>query len=180
MSLDLFGSWSGALRILVFSAPTYVGLALVRRFARKRTVSEDNLFKLIEAVGMSSAIAPSTLFKSKPWAKELSGRSILVLFQDFMGWLFVWSVCFQSYAPEKLPILLHRGEWQRKVIRRVRAIPERIVAAPCGEGTTTIDASTAVLIETDGSLSVLTEPSSSAGLSHPSDVASPRSGGEAR
>jgi uncharacterized membrane protein YcaP (DUF421 family) len=178
MSLDLFGSWSGVMRVLLVGALAYVGLIVVLRVTGKRTLSKMNAFDLIVTVALGSALASTMLSKSTPLAEGLAGMTLLVLLQYAVTWLSVRSDRFQDFVKAKPSILLHRGEWQRAAMRQERVTQEEILAALHAQGTAAIDASTTVLIETDGSLSVLTEQSPSAGLSSLSNV--PRGFGEDR
>lgn len=173
MSLDLFGSWSGILRVLLVGALAYVGLVVVLRITGKRTLSKMNAFDLIVTVALGSALASTMLSKSTPLAEGLAGMTLLVLLQYAVTWASVRSDRFQAFVKAKPSILLHRGEWQRRAMRQERVTQEEILAALRNQGTSAINATTTVVIETDGSLSVLTEQSSSAGLSSLSNVPRP-------
>src|SRR5690606_12051560 len=55
-------------------------------------------------------------------------------------------------------LLVVRGEFLRGVMQRVRVTDTEVYAALRGHGITDIERAVAVVLETDGSFSVLTEP----------------------
>lgn len=156
MSFDLFGSWSGLLRVLVVGTLAYGGLVLVLRVTGKRTLSKMNAFDLVVTVALGSALASTMLSKSVPLVEGLSGMTLLVLLQFAVTWLSVRSERVQGLVKAQPTILLHRGAWRQAAMRRERVTEEEVLAALRSQGTTHIEGTTTVVIETDGSLSVLT------------------------
>ena len=179
MPLDLFGSWSGILRVLVVGALAYVGFVVMLRVTGKRPLSKMNALECFVAVALGSALASTMLSKTTPLAEGLAGMTLLVLLQYVVTWASVRSDRFQDFVKAKPSILLHRGEWQNAAMRQERVTQEEILAALRSQGTMAIGPTTTVVIETDGSLSVLTGQSSSAGPSSLSNVPRPlgRDGG---
>jgi uncharacterized membrane protein YcaP (DUF421 family) len=171
VSIDLFDGWTGILRVLVVGTLAYVGLVLVLRVTGKRTLSKMNAFDLIVTVALGSALASTMLSKSTPLAEGLAGMTLLVLLQFAVTWASVRSEALQGLVKAQPAILLHRGEWQRAAMRRERVTEEEILAALRGQGAKRVDATTTVVIETDGSLSVLSGSPSGEGRSSLANVA---------
>jgi uncharacterized membrane protein YcaP (DUF421 family) len=180
MPFDLFGSWSGIVRVLVVGALAYVGLVLVLRVTGKRTLSKMNAFDLVVTVALGSALASTMLSKSVPLAEGLAGMTLLVLLQYAVTWLSVRSDRVQDVVKAKPAILLHQGEWQRRAMTRERVTREEVLAALRSQGTAVVDATTTVVIETDGSLSVLTGQGAPEGRSSLSNVAPEPGAGQGR
>lgn len=180
MPFDLFGSWSGLLRVLLVGTLAYAGLLLVLRATGKRTLSKMNAFDFVVTVALGSALASTMLSKSVPLGEGLAGMTLLVLLQYVVTWLSVRSERIQDIVKAHPTILLHRGEWQRAAMRQERVTEEEVLAALRGQGARMVDATTTVLIETDGSLSVLTGPASGGGSSSLANVASPAGPGDSR
>ena len=170
MSDDLLGSWSGLLRVLLVGTLAYVGLVLVLRVTGKRTLSKMNAFDLVVTVALGSALATTMLSKSTPLLEGLAGMTLLVVLQFAVTWLSVRSERVQDVVKAQPSILLHRGEWRRAAMRRERVTEEEVLAAVRAQGSTSIDASTTVVLETDGALSVLTGSSPGAGSSSLANV----------
>jgi len=178
MSFDLFGSWSGLLRVLLVGTLAYAGLLLVLRATGKRTLSKMNAFDFVVTVALGSALASTMLSKSVPLSEGLAGMTLLVLLQYAVTWLSVRSERIQDIVKAQPTILLHRGEWQRAAMKQERVTEEEVLAALRGQGARMVDATTTVLIETDGSLSVLTGPASGGSMSSLANVASPAGPGD--
>lgn len=172
MSHDLFGSWSGILRVLLVGTLAYVGLVLVLRITGKRTLSKMNSFDLVVTVALGSALSSTMLSTSRPLAEGLSGMTLLVLLQYVVTWLSVRSERVQHLVKAQPTILLHQGEWQRTTMKRERVTEEEVLAAMRNQGVRTVSKTTTVVIETDGSLSVLTGQAAGEGASSLANVAS--------
>ena len=173
MTIDLFQGWSGILRVLLVGTLAYAGLVVVLRVTGKRTLSKMNAFDLIVTVALGSALASTMLSKSTPLAEGLAGLTLLILLQYAVTWLSVRSERFQGLVKAQPAILVHRGRWDEAALRRERVTKEEVLAALRSEGTHAMDDTTTVVIETDGSLSVLSGQPSGEGPSSLSNVARP-------
>ena len=163
--IDLFEGWGGVLRVLVVGTLAYAGLVLVLRVTGKRTLSKMNAFDFVVTVALGSALASTMLSKSTPLAEGLAGMVLLVLLQFAVTWLSVRSEAVQNLVKAQPSILVYRGEWQEAVLRRERVTREEVLAGLRSQGRKVMDETTTVVMETDGSLSVLTGPPSGRGRS---------------
>ena len=172
MTIDFFQGWGGILRVLVVGTLAYAGLVLVLRVTGKRTLSKMNAFDLVVTVALGSALASTMLSKSTPLAEGLAGLTLLVLLQYAVTWLSVRSERFQGLLKAQPAILVHRGRWHEAALRRERVTKEEVLAALRSEGARALDDTTTVVIETDGTLSVLSgqptdeTPSSLSNMAH--------------
>lgn len=176
MSADLFDGWSGIVRVLVVGTLAYAGLVLVLRVTGKRTLSKMNSFDLVVTVALGSALASTMLSKGTPLAEGLAGMTLLVLLQYAVTWLSVRSERFQDVVKAQPAMLVHRGRWQEAALRRERVTREEVLSALRSQGQKALDDTTTVVIETDGSLSVLFGQLSGGALSSLSNVAGPTEG----
>lgn len=176
MTIDLFQGWGGILRVIVVGTLAYAGLVLVLQLTGKRTLSKMNAFDLIVTVALGSALASTMLAKSTPLAEGLTGLVLLVALQYAITWLSVRSERVQGLVKAQPAILVHRGQFQRIAMRRERVTEEEVLAALRGQGAKSLDESTTVVIETDGSLSVLSGEASGEG---PSSLANVRGADQA-
>jgi uncharacterized membrane protein YcaP (DUF421 family) len=166
--IDLFEDGVG--RVLMVGTLAYAGLVLVLRVTGKRTLSKMNAFDLIVTVALGSALASTMLSKSTPLAEGLAGMTLLVLLQFAVTWLSVRSEAVQNLVKAQPAILVHRGQWQEAALRRERVTREEVLAALRSQGRKAMDETTTVVIETDGSLSVLTGQGSGEGSSSLANV----------
>ena len=170
MSIDLFQGWGGIGRVIVVGTLGYVGLIVVLRVTGKRTLSKMNAFDLIVTVALGSGLASTMLSKSVPLAEGLAGLTLLVLLQYAVTWASVRSERVQSLVKAKPVLLIHGGRWQRDAMRRERITQEEILASMRNQGHKAVDETTTVILETDGSPSVLTGEPSGKGISSLANV----------
>ena len=168
--LDLFQDWAGIGRVLLVGTLAYAGLVVVLRVTGKRTPSKMNAFDLVLTVALGSALASTMLSKSTPLAEGLAGMTLLVLLQFAVTWASVRSKAVDNLVKAQPALLVHRGQWQEVAMRRERVTREEVRAALRSQGTKGVDETTTMVIETDGSLSVLSGPVPGEGTSSLADV----------
>lgn len=171
MEWMLFQDWAGIVRVLVVGTLAYVLLIVILRLTGKRTLSKMNAFDLIVTVALGSALASTMLSKSVPLAEGMLGLALLVMLQYLVTWLSVRSERFQSLVKAQPQLLVHRGQWMHDAMRRERVTEEEVLAALRNQGTRGIGETTTVVLETDGSLSVVSGDRSPTGRSSLATVA---------
>lgn len=173
MVIDLYDGWTGILRVIVTGTLAYAGLLVVLRATGKRTLSKMNAFDPVVTVALGSALAATMLDRATPLAEGLTGLTLLVLLQFAVTWASVRSDRPLDIVKTKPQILVYRGTRARTAIRRERVTWEEIMPALRAHKQAAIDEGTTVVIETDGSLSVLShapgagDRSTLAGLGRP-------------
>lgn len=177
MTIDLFDGWGGVGRVLVVGTLAYAGLVLVLRVTGKRTLSKMNAFDLVVTVALGSALASTMLSTGTPLAEGLAGMALLVLLQFAVTWASVRSEAVQSLVKAQPAILVHRGRWQEAAMRRERVTREEVLAALRSQGEAELTDAATVVIETDGTLSVLASAPSGGTRSSLANVAGAERGG---
>jgi uncharacterized membrane protein YcaP (DUF421 family) len=152
-----FQGWSGVLRVALVGTLAYLALILALRVTGKRTLSKMNAFDLIVTVALGSALATTMLSKSVAYVEGVLALALLIGLQFAVTWLSVRSEAFQDLVKAQPSLLVHRGRWMNAALRRERVTREEVLAALRQQGVATLDDATVVL-ETDGSLSVLSGP----------------------
>lgn len=171
--IDLFDGWDGVWRVIVVGTLAYAGLVAVLRVTGKRTLSKMNAFDFVVTIALGSALASTMLSKSTPLAEGMTGMALLVLLQFAVTWASVRSETVQGLLKAQPALLVHRGRWLEAAMRRERVTREEVLAALRIHGAKVIDDMTTVVIETDGSLSVLTGSPSGSGASSLSNASGP-------
>jgi uncharacterized membrane protein YcaP (DUF421 family) len=161
----LFDGWAGIARVVVVGTLAYVLLICVLRITGKRTLSKMNAFDLIVTVALGSALATTMLSEDVPLAEGMLGLTLLVMLQYVVTWLSARSDWFQNLVKAQPQLLVHRGAWMREAMRRERITEVEVLAALRNQGIPAIGEETTVVLETDGSLSILKETPSGEGLS---------------
>ncbi|MEX0760714.1 MAG: YetF domain-containing protein [Tistlia sp.] len=150
-----FDSWYDLLRIMVVGACAYLGLILLLRATGKRTLSKMNAFDLIVTVALGSTLATVLLSGDVSLSEGLLAFALLCGLQYAVAWLSVRSERFQGLIKAEPSLLFFRGRYLEATLRRERVTHEEILAAVRAQGFAELSAVAAVVLETDGSFSVV-------------------------
>ena len=151
----LFDTWFGLVRIVVVGTAAYAALVLILRVSGKRTLAKLNAFDLVVTVALGSTLATVLLSKSVALADGLLGFALLVGLQYAVAWLSVRSPRFGAVVKSEPSLLLHRGRFLEGAMRRQRVTQEEVVSALRSSGLARPEDAAAVVLEKDGSLSVV-------------------------
>jgi len=151
----LFDSWAGLGRVLLVGTLAYGVLVLLLRISGKRTLSKLNAFDLVVTVALGSTLATVLLSKSVALAEGVLALALLICLQFAIAWLSVRSPRIQALVKAEPTLLLHRGRFLEGTMLRERITREEILAALRSSGTAEVDKVAAVVLETDGSISVI-------------------------
>jgi uncharacterized membrane protein YcaP (DUF421 family) len=150
-----FNNWAGLGRVLIVGALAYAALVLLLRISGKRTLSKMNAFDLVVTVALGSTLASVLLSKDVPLAEGVLAFWVLVALQYGLAWLSVRSERFQGLIKSEPALLLYRGRMLQDTLRRERVAGEEVHAAVRAQGIAAIEEVEAVVLETDGSFSVI-------------------------
>lgn len=150
-----FDSWQGLMRVPIVGLAAYVALIVMLRGSGKRTLSKMNAFDLIVTVALGSTLATVLLSDSVPLLEGVLALALLVYLQYAITWLSVRSERFQTLIKAEPTLLVHEGRYLDAALRRQRVTREEIDAALRQHGQADIANVTSVVLETDGSLSVI-------------------------
>ena len=150
-----FDNWQGLLRVLIVGIAAYAALIVMLRGSGKRTLSKMNAFDLIVTVALGSTFATVLLSNSVPLLEGILGLALLVYLQYAITWLSVRSERFQNLIKAEPTLLVHEGQYLDAALHRQRVTREEIDAALRQSGQTDIAEVISVVLETDGSLSVI-------------------------
>jgi uncharacterized membrane protein YcaP (DUF421 family) len=147
----------------------YASLVVILRVSGRRTLSKMNAFDLVVTVALGSILATVILSKDSTLAQGSLAFALLVGMQFLMTWSSVrWRWVRRDYRRAGAALL--RGGLALPALKAARVTPAEVKAAVRSQGIAYMDAVTAVVIETDGSFSVVT---SSAGARSSLDGVAP-------
>lgn len=159
-----FDGWTGLLRVAVIAPLAYFALIAVLRVSGKRTLSKLNAFDFVVTVALGSTLATVLLSKSVALAEGVLALVLLVVLQYVIAWLSVRSERFQTLVKAEPALVCHRGRLLENAMRRERLTREEVLAAIRASGIESLDKVGAVVLETDGTISVLDQlPAEGAG-----------------
>lgn len=156
-----FDNWSGLARVAVMGATAYAALVIVLRLSGKRTLAKMNAFDLVVTVALGSTLATILLSKDVAFAEGVLAFLMLVLLQYAIAALSVRSKLVERLAKSDPAMLLADGRIDDQALRRERVTREEVLAAVRGSGAGAVEDIAAVVLETDGTFSVV--PQSRAG-----------------
>lgn len=151
----IFDSWAGLGRILLIAPLAYLALVVILRVSGKRTLTKLNAFDLVVTVALGSTLATVLLSKSVALVEGVLAMALLVGFQFAITWLAVRSPSVDRLIKSEPTLLLHNGEFLSQALHAQRVTQDEVLAALRSSGISDLSGVKAVVLETDGSMSVL-------------------------
>jgi uncharacterized membrane protein YcaP (DUF421 family) len=158
----LFQGWTPLLRTAIGTTVTYVALVVLLRIAGPRTLAKWYAFDLIVTVALGSTFANSVLSGDITVAQSLVGFVILIGLQFITAMAVAhWSQLRVVVNPQPT-LLLHQGRFVHDAMRSQRVAEADVRAAVRQHGIARIEDVGAVVLEADGTFSVIRELGSAA------------------
>jgi uncharacterized membrane protein YcaP (DUF421 family) len=155
MPMIFFKDWSSLLRVLVTGVLAYAALVALLRTSGKRTLAQMNVFDFVVTVAFGSTLATVLLSRDVPLADGVAAFAILIFLQLAVAWLSVRSPFFSGLVKSRPRLLLHDGRILAQAMREARMKEEELLQAVRNQGIASLAEVTAVVLETNGSLSVI-------------------------
>ena len=150
-----FGNIDGLIRVVVVGTCAYAGLILVLRIAGKRSLAKLNAFDFAVTVAIGSTLATILLSKDVPLAEGLLAFAMLGALQYVVSKGSVMFPPFKRFVRSEPVQLVAHGRYLDSALRRQRVTPSEVDAAVRKQGVGRIEEVAAVVLETDGSFSVI-------------------------
>lgn len=172
MERMFFEDWFGLLRILIVGMLAYIALVCLLRLSGKRTLSKMNAFDLVVTVALGSTLATVLLDRSIALAEGVLAFALLTALQFTITCSSVRARWVRRIVKAEPQLLLHEGQFLKGALGRTRVTEEEILAAVRGAGMPSLEDVRAVVLETDGSFSVIRQGKQT-GISTLANVAQP-------
>lgn len=151
----LFNGWSGVIRIIIMALTVYPALIFMLRISGKRTLSKMNMFDMVITVAIGSVVASVMLSNKMTIVEGLTGLGMLIILQFAVTWLEVRSEGFTSLIKGEPQLLLYQGQYMEKALKKERVKKDEVRQAIRAAGLASVEESEAVVLETDGTFSVI-------------------------
>ena len=151
----LFDGWEGLIDVLVCAPILYALVVLSVRLSGKRTTGQMNNFDWIVTVAMGSIVASGIVINSVSIAEAGLAVVTLLLLQYAVTRLAKSSDRFDRAMKADPAVLVARGQVQDGALRANRVTREEINAAIRSRGMTRLDEVGWMILENDGSFSVI-------------------------
>jgi uncharacterized membrane protein YcaP (DUF421 family) len=155
MKSIFFESWESMLRTGVITILAYVLLIFLLRISGKRTLSKMNAFDFIVTVALGSTLATVMLSKDVVLADGVLGFFLLIFLQYIITWLSVRNTSISNLVKSSPALLVYKGEILNEIMMKERIDQDEIYATIRKNGLSSIEDADAVVLETDGSLTVI-------------------------
>ncbi len=151
-----FDTWSDVLRVLLVGPASYAALVLILRTSGKRTLSKLNAFDLVVTVALGSTLATIFLSKDVSWTEGVFALGVLAVLQLLVASLTSRLPVARAVVTVGPTLVLEDGRMLDDALLRQRLTEAEVRQAIRGTGVGDVAAVAAVVLESDGSLSVIT------------------------
>ena len=155
MERVFFDGWDSLLRTTVVGVLAYCALVASLRISGKRTLSKMNAFDLVVTVALGSTLATILLSKDVTLAQGALAFVPLIGMQFAVTWSSVRARWVRRVVTGEPALLLYRGTLLPAALQKARVTEDEVRAAVRAAGVPTLDEVGAVVLETDGSFSVV-------------------------
>lgn len=156
-----FDSWNNLYRVIVVGVLAYAGLVVLLRISGNRTLSKMNSFDLVVTVAFGSTLSTILVSQDVSLAVGLVALALLVVLQLVITWCSVRSPLISDIVKTRPTVLVLDGQLRQDCLKRARVTKDEVLAAVRQQGHGSLENISAVVLEADGSLSVI--PASRAG-----------------
>ena len=122
-----------------------------------------NAFDLVVTVALGSTLATIVLSKDVALLEGIAAFALLIVLQFAVSWLSVRSQRVRQLVKSDPTLLFYRGQMLEAALRAQRVTEEEVRAAIRAQGKSQLAEVEAVILETDGSFSVLSSAGQVAG-----------------
>lgn len=152
-----FESWDNLWRVILIGSLAYAGLIVLLRISGNRTLSKMNSFDLVVTVAFGSTLSTILINRNITLAEGLTAVALLVILQYAITWLSVRSSKISGIVKTTPTLLVKDGRLIDDALKKVRVTKDEIHAAIRQNGIGSVDQVRAIIMETDGSLSVISQ-----------------------
>jgi uncharacterized membrane protein YcaP (DUF421 family) len=168
----IFDNWHALVRTVLVGILAYAGVILLLRLSGRRTLSKMNAFDLIVTVALGSILATVLLNKDVTLAQGILAFATLIGLQFIITWASVRARWVRQLATGEPALLFYRGAFLSQALRSARVTEDEVRASIRSAGVLALEDIEAVVLETDGTFSVV-RPDGAAGQTSLASIAKP-------
>lgn len=150
-----FAGWTSLLRILLVGVPAYLLVILFLHFAGKHSLAKTNAYGLVITVALGSALASAVITREVSLADGAVAIALLLALQYLLSTLASSSRWAERVLTQRPTLLLRDGKILHDALRRERVTEAEVRAAVRKQGLDSLERAGAVVLETDGSFTVI-------------------------
>ncbi len=153
----IFDNWDSVIRTFLLGIILYVILVLFLRISGKRTLAKWNAFDFIVTVAFGSILSSAILDENITVMQGAIAFGILIFLQFLVTWLSARVKFIRKVVKADPKLLLYKGQLLKDSMKKERVTESEVLAAVREDGIYDLDKVGAVILETDGSFSVISE-----------------------
>lgn len=153
-----YDGWYDLLRVAVVGTVGYLALIVLLRISGKRTLAKLNAFDFVVTVALGSTLATVLLSSTVALAEGVLALVLLVALQYAVAWASVRSGPVRRFVRSEPTLLVHRGRMLPDAMRRERVTEAEVLQVLRQQGVGSAAGTAALVLETDGSFSVVPDP----------------------
>lgn len=153
--MNIVPEWGELARIGVVGSCAYLALVVLLRGFGKRTLSKLNAFDFVVTIALGSILATIILDRSISLGEGVGALLLLVTWQYVLSWMasrFGW---FRHLLASEPRLVAHDGALLHAAMRSERIAGEEVMQAIRKHGYQSLDEVRSVVLEPDGTLSVV-------------------------
>lgn len=154
-----FNSWQNILRTLLVGGGAYIILIFLLRISGKRTLSKMNMFDFTITVAFGSTLATVILSSDVSLSQGSAALALLVMLQFIITFTEVRRTKFRALIKAKPSLIFFEGKHFEQTMLKERITKEDVQCALRKQGIIKESSVSAVILETDGSFSIVDEKS---------------------
>jgi uncharacterized membrane protein YcaP (DUF421 family) len=151
----LFSDWRSVARIAVLAPLLYSLLIFLLRTLGKHSLAKTNAYGLVVTVAIGSAIASSVLTKSVSLFDAILAIGLLLGLQYVLAMISSRTRRGRRLLQEQPTLLLYHGRMLQESMLDQRVSEAEVLAAVRQQGVASVENVGAVVLESDGSFSVI-------------------------
>ena len=151
----LFDGWSEIARVMVLAASAYLAMVIALRISGKRTLAKLNAFDLVITVALGSVLATIALSSDVSLIEGVAAILLLVAAQWAVSWASVRTSLARRLTRAEASIVFADDVFDDTTLERERLTRGEVLQAIRASGCGDIELVAAVVLETDGSFSVI-------------------------
>lgn len=169
----LFEDWQTLVRTVLIGVMAYISLLVFLRISGKRTLAKMNAFDFVVTVSLGSVLATILLNRDVTLAQGATAFALLVSMQFLVTWSSVRWAWLRKVITGEPAMLFYQNQFLSSALLHARMTEDEVRAAVRATGVESMAEVKAVVLETDGSMSVIKHssqdgPSSLDGVKRPS------------
>lgn len=150
-----FDGWGKLGRSMILAVLAYATLVFLLRLSGKRTLSKMNVFDFVFVVALGSTLASTILSANTTLADGITAFVSLMMLQIVLSYLCVSSEKIDRIVNGEPTLVMYKGKFLSDAMKSERVTKDELRAAIRNQGLASQSEVDSIVLETDGTFSVV-------------------------